>query len=79
VGNIKLFITVSPPSDAVMGFALPYEGNRMATWRNFICDVPGMQFAIAVGQRIPRDLTVFSFSEKLGPAGHGLDRTCPQP
>lgn len=63
--NIKLFITVSPPSDAVMGFALPYEGKRMATWRNFICDVPGMQFAIAVGQRIPRDLTVFSFSENL--------------
>jgi hypothetical protein len=61
--NVKLFVTFSPPSVAVMGFAPPYEGNRMATWRNFICDVPGVQFAIAVGQSIPRDLTIYSFSE----------------
>jgi hypothetical protein len=61
--NIKLFVTVSRPADAVMGFTPPYEGTRESTWRNFLCYVPGIEFGIAVGKLIPRALTIFSFSE----------------
>lgn len=60
--NIELFVNVTRPAVAVNGFAPPYEGSRMRTWRNFLCFVPGVQFFIAVGKLIPSDLRSFSFS-----------------
>jgi hypothetical protein len=60
--HIKLWLSIIPPENAMIGFIEPHERESFGGFKSYFCYIPGVLFCWSVGRQITTELRVGCFA-----------------